>query len=114
MYKVVVFWRWDKGDRRADCFWCVPWPDIPEDEFELQRDAHIAHRILTEGPDVEIPESDFNVLVSMGYPEAAQMLRDLPKARLRMRFNQMEGPEYFMVDSPISREEIEAFDLTRR
>lgn len=30
LYKVVVYWRWDGGRQSADCFWCVPWPDITD------------------------------------------------------------------------------------
>lgn len=34
MYKIVVFWRWDKGEKSADCFWCVDWPEISNEEFD--------------------------------------------------------------------------------
>ena len=43
----------------------------------------------------------------------AQMLRDIPRADLRARFNQMEM-EVFDSDCPLTREQVEEIKRTRR
>ena len=37
MYKIIVYWRWDRGTKYADMFWCVRWPDLSNEEFEEHR-----------------------------------------------------------------------------
>lgn len=106
MFKVVVYWRWDKGRRSADCFWCVPWPAVSSAAFEEQkRVAHATH-VLQHGPDKPFYTNDPDLLAKMGYPEAARMLEAIPHAELRSRFSQMER-EVFDADCPITREQIE-------
>jgi hypothetical protein len=112
-YRIVVFWRWDKGQQSADCFWCVRWPAMSDEVFEQERSVRLATFILMNGPDAKYRIDDDQLLKDMGYPEAGQMLRDIPKAELRARFNQMEM-EVFTSDVPLTREQIEAVKLNRR
>lgn len=58
-------------------------------------------------------ENDPDVLAAAGYPDAAKMLREIPTARLRARFNQMEM-EVFDSDCPLTREQVEEIKRTRR
>lgn len=114
LYKVVVYWRWDGGGRQsADCFWCVPWPDITDAEFEQELEVARSTHVLTHGSDAEFNFTDPSLLVQMGFPEAAKMLFELAHARLRSRFNQLDM-EVFDSDVPVTREQIEAIKLDRR
>ena len=113
MYKIVVFWRWDKGKLSADCFWCVPWPQMSIEEFDAECSMRMATHTLQNGPDAPYLDSDVDTLIEMGLPDAARMLRDLPKAHLRARFNQMEM-EIFDSDCPLTREQVEEIKRTRR
>lgn len=113
MYKIVVFWRWDKGKLSADCFWCVSWPEISNEEFgdliEVGRTTYLLQNGTLEG----FKENDLDVLAAAGYPDAAKMLREIPTARLRARFNQVEM-EVFDSDCPLTREQVEEIKRTRR
>lgn len=113
MYKVVVYWRWDKGTQTADCFWCVPWPDMTDEEFEQEVQFATVTMALADQPPMREAEVQDKVLRDMGYPEAAAMLWQLPIADLRARFNQMEM-EAFISESPVTREQIEQIKLNRR
>ena len=113
MYKIVVFWRWDKGKLSADCFWCVNWPEISNEEFgdliEVGRTTHMLQNGTSEG----FKENDPDVLIAAGNPDAAKMLKQIPTARLRARFNQMEM-EVFDSDIPLTRVQVEEIKRTRR
>lgn len=113
MYKIVVYWRWDKGEKSADCFWCVPWPEMSNDEFgDLVTMAENTY-FLRHGSMDGFKQDDPEVLAVAGYPEAGKMLRELPAADLRARFNQMEQ-EIFNSEVPLTREQIEAYANSRR
>ena len=98
MYKIVVYWRWDRGTKYADMFWCVRWPDLSNEEFEEHRAVDTITRAL-QAPEGAAPAaSDVELLQSLGYPEAAQLLKDLWPASLRARFNMLERAVY---NSPV-------------
>lgn len=106
MYKVVVYWRWDEGKRMADCFWCVPWPDLSSTQFaELVEVARATH-ILTHGDSTGFTLDEAEILADAGYPEAARMVRDVGYVELRARFNPMKR-EVFNSEIPLTREDIE-------
>jgi hypothetical protein len=116
IYKVVCYMRWDEGERYADCFWCVPWPLLSNGEFEDEIKVREMTHILEHGEcsyreDGGTIQDD--VLTDMGFPEAAKMLRELPFASLRAKFNRMER---FVIDSevPLTREQAEAHLNSRR
>ena len=114
MYKIVVFWRWDKGNLSADCFWCVDWPEISNEEFDDLIEVGRTTYMLQNGTLEGFNENDPDVLAAAaGYPDAANMLRQIPVAELRARFNQMEM-EVFNSDIPLTREQVEEIKRTRR
>lgn len=112
MYKIVVYWRWDRGTKTADCFWCVPWPEITTEEFGQLADVARNTHILTHGSPAGFRADDPDVLTAAGYPEAGKMLRQIPNADLRARFNQMEM-EVYNSDVPLTREQLEEIVLGR-
>lgn len=114
MYKIVVYWRWDQGKKSADCFWCVPWPEMSNEAFEQEQLLiETTDNLMDRAPSKDRGEVQDRVLIDAGYPEAAKMLKQIPMADLRARFNQMER-EVFDSDVPLTREQIEAHANSRR
>lgn len=114
IYKIVAYERWDEGECFFDCFWCVRWPLLSNGEFEQEEQVVASTDILTDRP----PSKDDGALQDrtledLGFPEAAQMLRDLPKADMRARFNVTKRVIYDS-DVPLTREQAEEMHLNRR
>lgn len=116
MYKIIVYWRWNEGECYADMFWCARWPNVASIDELLATDIALATHILQHGTAEGMDSSDFGVLVRAGYPEAAQMLKDLGRgAELRARFNNLKL-EIINSDVPLTCEQVEAIgpDSQRR
>lgn len=116
IYKIIVYWRWDEGECYADMFWCVRWPVVEHIDELRAADIDLATHILQHGTDEGMDCSDFGVLTRAGYPEAAQMLKDLGRgAELRARFNNLKR-EIISSEVPLTREQVEAIgpDSQRR